>query len=330
VTLCAAWIRHTPPGDRELVFATDSCLSRGERWEAGVKLFELPRKDCFICFAGDTTRAYPMILNLIQSIQASPFLKNPQTDLLEVLRHTENLFTNLVQAIDLSGFSQPNYYEVRSEAQFIFGGWRWRTSEFYVWRLSYNSTQETIEAQRCFLDDSEPVCFIGDINNEELIKELCDDVGTENIKLDMQPLKLLINKIRDTSRDTSGIRGAPQLGKIYRSGNCQLFGVMWQSSEGKPHYQGRPIIGIQNLVHQYFDPDTCELINNLPGKKPDIDEFLDIDEVDFVKLCYNETGSLKLDLNEFQCSKLQEIFRQIAYQQFLNTVNQIEQPETQP
>lgn len=78
MTLCAAWIRHTPIGDQELIFATDSCLSAGERWEAGVKLFELPRKDCFICFAGETSRAYPMILNLIHAIEASPALKNPK------------------------------------------------------------------------------------------------------------------------------------------------------------------------------------------------------------------------------------------------------------
>jgi len=150
----------------------------------------------------------------------------------------------------------------------------------------------------------------------------------EDIKLDMQPLKLLINKIRDTSRDTSGIRGAPQIGKIYRSGNSQLFGVMWQSSEGKPYYQGRPTIGIQNLVHLYYDPDTCEIVNHLPGQKPDVDEFLNEDELNFVKLCYNEEGYLKIDLNEFQRGKLQEVLRHIAYQKFLNAINVIEQPQT--
>ncbi len=29
-------------------------MSGGERWHSGVKLFELPRKDCLICFAGAT------------------------------------------------------------------------------------------------------------------------------------------------------------------------------------------------------------------------------------------------------------------------------------
>ena len=268
MTLCAAWIRYTPTGDQELVFATDSCLSAGERWEAGVKLFELPRKDCFICFAGETSRAYPMILNLVHSLEASPALKNPQTDLLDIMRHAEGLFTDLAQAIDLSNLSKPNYDDARSAAQFIFGGWRWQTSEFYVWRLAYDSVSERFVAERCFLDDSEPVCFIGDLPPDDPIQEIYGEVGMADVKLNMQPLQLLIRKIRDISLDTSGIRGAPQIGKIYRSGNSKLFGVMWQSSEGKPHFQSRPVLGIQNMVHQYFDPDTCELINDCPVSNP--------------------------------------------------------------
>jgi hypothetical protein len=330
MTLCAAWIRHTSTVDQELVFATDSCLSAGERWEAGVKLFELPRKDCFICFAGDTSRAYPMILNLIHSIEASPALKNPQTDLLDVMRHAEGLFTDLAQAIDLTGNSNPDYETARGGAQFIFGGWRWQTSEFYVWRLAYDSTsgKECFVAERCFLDDSEPVCFIGDLQSDGLIEEIKGEVGWEEIRLNMQLLSLLIRKIRDTTtRDTSGIQGAPQIGKVYRSGNSRLFGVMWQSIDGKPHFQSRPVLGIQNMVHQYFDPDTCELINDCPGKQPNISDLLNEAEQRFINLCYTPEGDLKLDLNEFQCGKLQEILRQVAYKQFLNVVIMTDLPE---
>ncbi len=56
------------------------------------------------------------------------------------MRHAEGLFTDLAQAIDLTGNSNPDYETARSEADFIFGGWRWQTSEFYVWRLAYDSS----------------------------------------------------------------------------------------------------------------------------------------------------------------------------------------------
>lgn len=70
MTLCIAWIRKVKE-EPELVFATDSVLTGGEEWKHGIKLFELPRKDCLICFSGVTTRAYPLILNLINAIQNS-------------------------------------------------------------------------------------------------------------------------------------------------------------------------------------------------------------------------------------------------------------------
>lgn len=98
MTLCTAYIRQV--GDtEELVFATDCCLSGGERWHSGVKLFELPRKDCLICFAGETARTYPLILNLISSIKFDEDLSNPSTDIHDILEYVVQLFTNLCNSI---------------------------------------------------------------------------------------------------------------------------------------------------------------------------------------------------------------------------------------
>jgi hypothetical protein len=77
-----------------------------------------------------------------------------------------------------------------------------------------------------------------------------------------------------------------------RHGNAKLFGVMWQSVQGKPYFQSRPVMGIQNMTHQYFDPDTCELINDCPDRQPNLSDFLDEVEQGFVNLCY-ENGVLK-------------------------------------
>jgi hypothetical protein len=65
---------------------------------------------------------------------------------------------------------------------------------------TYDSTsgKERFVAEQCFLDDSEPVCFIGDLPSDGLLQEICDEVVESNIKLNMQPLQLLIRKIRDT------------------------------------------------------------------------------------------------------------------------------------
>ena len=88
MTLCTAWIRQSN-NTEELVFATDSTLTGGEKWDNGIKLFELPRKDCLLCFAGSTFRAYPLILNLVSSIKFNSYLSKPETDITEVLNYSE-------------------------------------------------------------------------------------------------------------------------------------------------------------------------------------------------------------------------------------------------
>lgn len=84
MTLCIAWIRQEKY-NQELIFATDSCLGGGERWESGVKLFELPRKDCVICFSGTTERPYPLILSLINSLKYDKHASNPNYDISELV-----------------------------------------------------------------------------------------------------------------------------------------------------------------------------------------------------------------------------------------------------
>ena len=115
MTLCVAWVRQTEEG-QEMVFATDSCLSAGERWHYGIKLFELPRKDCLICFAGETQRTYPLILNLISSIKFDENISNPHTDIKEVLDSFATLFTDLCH--EVKGYAAENFAEALGRVRF--------------------------------------------------------------------------------------------------------------------------------------------------------------------------------------------------------------------
>lgn len=43
---------------------------------------------------------------------------------------------------------------------------------------------------------------------------------------------------RDRAEFTS-IMGALQIAKIYKSGHNEMFGVMWPSIKGRPHFLGK-------------------------------------------------------------------------------------------
>lgn len=321
MTLCTAWIRKNKYNLDELVFATDSCLSGGERWNSGVKLFELPRKDCLICFAGETNRTYPLILNLISSIRFDEGLSNPHTDISEILDYITNLFTSLCESI--SDYGTQTFEEALGDFEFMFGGWSWKDNKLKIFKIKYNSIargflHETIG------ENNMTFAFIGDEveRAEELLATKIKNKSNAFIRdFDMEPFSVLLNMIRDPRNDS--IKGAIQLAKIHPPGISEFYGVYWPSIEGNKTFLGKNVSLDNNPNVKFIDPDTCEIIDEeLP---------ISIDEptkeiygvyFDFIKYCYSEEGSrLKESLNKNDSQKLVSIFKDIAYRRFLKENN---------
>ena len=314
MTLCVAWIRQVEDTE-ELVFATDSCLSMGERWESGVKLFELPRKDCLICFAGDTKRTYPLILNLISSIKFDEHLANPHTDISDVLEYLSNLFTSLCNSITEYGTQQ--FKDLLGEFQFMFGGWSWKANEFKVWQLQYSfETSAFIHTQ--VSNDKMFFSFIGDdLEKAEalLTQELHDNGKTFARYFDMEPFKVLLEMIRKKEHDS--IRGAIQIAKIHPPGITEFFGVMWPSIKGKKTFLGKDVNFDNNPAVKFIDPDTCEIIgDDIPIKIEEPSEELYGINYGFVKDCYPDC-KIKAGLTKREKHTLKTIFKEVAYTQFM-------------
>ncbi len=324
MTLCAAWIRQINSVE-ELVFATDSSLTGGEKWNQGVKLFELPRPDCLICFAGETGRAYPLILNLISSIKLDRRLQSPRTDIEEVLSYLATLFTSLVGTI-VNEIPGQDIHELRAGAKFLFGGWSWLQGRFRVWQLYYSKDAEAFVYQEgtdepnknriyTFLGDPEDVVD----NATQAYKQLIFDNDIQDDKMDMEPLQILIEMSRDRSIRT--VDGAIQIAKVYKSGASEFFGINWPSSGGKPHFQGRSFISHSKPDVRYFDPDTQTLIEDkLPNIIEDLTQFRHLEDFDFIQTCYAENGSLNALLSELERERLIYIFREAAYQHFIDNM----------
>jgi len=314
MTLCAAWIRQVKD-NQELIFATDSCLSGGLRWHSGVKLFELPRKDCLICFAGDTDRTYPLILNLISSIKFDNHLANPHTDVAEVLEYLSNLFTTLCNSI--TNFQGQTFEEVLGNFEFLFGGWSWKNQKFHIWSLKYNFEMKSFLHTEMG-NDSMAHAFIGDEldKSRELLEEEIKASGKVLARdFDMEPLKVLLKMIRDTEYTT--IDGAIQIAKIYPPGVSEFFGVMWPSIDGKKTFLGKDVSFENNPAVKFIDPDTGDIIGDeLPDKLSDIAEEIYAMNCEFVKDCYPE-GKQKDHLTEKERYTLRSIFRDVAYSLFL-------------
>jgi hypothetical protein len=234
-----AWIRKNGQ-EEELVMATDSRLTGGESWDSGVKLFELPRLDCLLYFAGATSRAYPLILNSIFSMRFDSNLASPHTDIHDVLEYLIDLFSTLVGEIkEIVG----NIDELRGEAQFLFGGWSWKKQQFCIWRLYYEPGLKGFTHESVNTTNARVFSFMGDHTNdaeEGLETQLRDAGKILSGTLDMEPLQVLAQMSRDTE-NYHPRGGAIQIAKIYQSGSSEFFGIMWLSVKGAPTFLGRQL-----------------------------------------------------------------------------------------
>lgn len=327
MTLCTAHIRQVNDTE-ELVFATDSCLTGGEKWKHGIKLFELPRKDCLLCFAGATFRAYPLILNLVSSITLDDYLKNPSASLEEVLEFLSEQFTELVSKI-ISEIPGENIHELRGGAKFLFGGWDWQkgaNGEYRVWKLYYSEDIQGFLFDELTNDSSKTrfYTFLGDPEKEiereaksRFNKKMLDDDKLDS-KLDMEPLQIL----RDISLDKAitAVDGSLQIAKVYKSNRTEFFGVYWESSKGTPCFQGREYNEINKPLVRYFNPDTFEIIeSDLPEHLQTIDEETYPNDYELVRDCYDEDGYLKDTVSEKQKHILRLVFKDVAYRQFISS-----------
>lgn len=318
MTLCIAWKRQTRSG-QEMIFATDSCLSGGERWEEGVKLFELPRKDCLICFSGETRRTYPLILNLINSLKFDKHAVNPNFDIGDLAFYIANLFTDLLKQV--RGIS---FEEIMRDEQFdfLFGGWSWRENQFKLWKIDYGIEEKRFMPRTDY--DTLMFSMIGD-NIDEAKSLLSAELGRGgNIlrgHLDIEPLKVLVGIIRNPQPDI--ISGAVQFAKIYPPGVIEFFGVYYPSvMNGKKTFLGRDVSQTNNPSVRFIDPDTGSIIDTeIPESLIGLNLSLFGKEELFIRNFY-PNNTLKPDLSEKDREMIKNVFKEMAFKKLISEMEE--------
>jgi hypothetical protein len=320
MTLCIAWIRQEDK-NQELVFATDSMLTGGgETWKHGVKLFELPRKDCLLCFAGETQKAYPLILNLISSLKFDHKLIDQHTSIDEVLEYLCNLFTNLISNLNYS--STDKTYNPYTAAEFIFGGWDWKQQLLVFWKIYFSSEEKKFLYQGYNSDDQRAFIMIGDYLEDAeklLMEELKNNEKHIKGSLDMEPF-MVLSKMARNKENYYHIDGALQIAKVYQSGSTEFFGIMWQSLDGKHTFLGRELNPYIKPHISFIDPDSGIIQDlELPQNISSLNTIIYGNEESFIKECYLN-GELKPNLTSQQKEMLLAIFKDNSYKSFLNSL----------
>lgn len=323
MTLCIAWIRQENE-NQELVFATDSMLTGGgETWKHGVKLFELPRKDCLLCFAGDTDKAYPLILNLISSIKFDQKIMNQHTDLRQVLEYLCSNFTTIINSIEYQREDLALYNPFTS-AKFIFGGWNWKTQLLEFWQIYYGMEEKKFLFNGFDSNNPRAYLMIGDHLTEAediFVQELSNNGKRIQGAYDMEPFMVLSRMARD-NENYRPIDGALQIAKAYQSGSTEFFGVMWQSINGKHTFLGRELNPYIKPQIRFIDPDSGTILDlELPKNISKLNTEIYGNEEAFIDECYPK-GEQKPGLTEKQKEMLLAIFKDNSYKSFLESLEE--------
>jgi hypothetical protein len=239
----------------ELVFGSDSRLSGGQFNDQAQKIFQLPRSDALFAFAGDTQYAYPLLMQLLRSIESFPPNARGRMRLSKAKGHILRVFQQSYAAIH--HLPRGEKYPTDPNNYFLFGGCDWLSSTFPVWMLKFDTREHRFVFSRVMRGNS--YYFIGDDDARKYASaetnRLLRRSGRPFNDINYEPLEVLGRVIQDPSYPSVG--GALQVGKVYPYLQTQLFQVKWPINETAEafHIAGRPLLPTEKCFWPIFDPN---------------------------------------------------------------------------
>ncbi len=250
MTIALAWVAKRSDGREDLYFAADS-RTRGVRvLDVSPKILPLPRSDCAICFAGETSATYAFMLQLSFAIAAHGPARERAMDITQLKDHLLRVLTDTVTSVkDQAEEFTPH------DAQFILGGYSWRECAFRLWTISFDAKESVFFARPAlaFHQHLRQVAFIGD-KARPFRSALAQSLRTSTEALNCEPLRLLAEQLVKASKDDT-IGGAPQVVRIGPHMNTRPLCVLWGRKRAR-HLFGRELFDYENSDFWSIDPFT--------------------------------------------------------------------------
>jgi hypothetical protein len=269
MTLSIAWIRKIKDCE-ELIVASDSRLSGARDINCCQKILPLPRSDSFVCFAGESHFAYPLVQQMFSAINVYERGRDRSLDICDLRGHVLKVFNKLLEAVD-SSFQDMKTPD--KDTEFLFGGYSWINKTFEIWKLHYDAGIKsfTFHPAHHWANKEARVMFAGDMAPEankrliNLIRERygVTPQGSERFSFNWEPFEVLRDLLREgpTTEATSGkklsVGGPPQVLKVYQHMNCKMIGVYWpKRSGGNITIGGRSLLDYEKPDCWILDPDS--------------------------------------------------------------------------
>jgi hypothetical protein len=249
MTVGAAWVGIRRDGREHLYIAADSRTRGRYIFDQCPKILTLPRSDCALCCAGDTSETYPLMVQMAYAIGAHEPSRDRSMDIARVKSHLLRLFTDLVR-----GMKEPAVPFARDDAQFLFAGYSWLKKDFRIWTIQYHDREHRFTAREAhsFHPRLRKAAFIGDWATRlrsSIFKELGSASGDP---LYLEPLRSMSTLLKG-AKELDTIGGPPQLIRITQHMNTRPLCVRWNNEDT---LLGRPLFDYENIDYWIVDPET--------------------------------------------------------------------------
>lgn len=255
MTVALAWVATRSDGREDLYFASDS-RTRGVRvLDLSPKIMTLPRSDSALCFAGDTSASYPLMLQIANAIAGHQPARERNLDIIELKAHLLRVLTDIMGSVRDSSviFSS-------SDTQLIYGGFSWRAKAFRVWTIYYEMKTRSFRARIAenFHRRLNQAAFIGDSAKRIRAEIACKLNSTESDRrAEFEPLQVLADFLLKAGESDS-IGGSPQLVRIGPHMNTRPLCVLW-GEKRYPTLFGRSLFDYENCDYWIIDPFTGKI-----------------------------------------------------------------------
>lgn len=250
MSLCIGWIRRTNDSE-EVVLASDSCFSGGQRFMAAPKLFSVKRGDFALACAGSTTYSFSVIEHIRQAMDCNEQISRRKYDLVDIIHYIVDV-TN-----ETLGHEKEQIQSDETDFRMILGGFSWKFKKPILRIIEYVPRDKKYCAHEVKSLKLSPIAVIGDIDaiskvRTAIYKKLEADGVKDGGNWDMQPLSVLMDFIDDPYYTTIG--GVPQLIKVFPYMRTQPWGVTY--GDNKVYFYGRRLLNYETFPHMIYNLTT--------------------------------------------------------------------------
>lgn len=253
MSLCIGWIRKTGVAE-EVVLASDSCFSGGQRFMAAPKLFTMNRGDFAIACAGSTTYSFSVIEHVRQALDCNGPISRRAYDLTEIIHHIVDITNETL----LHEKEQIQFCD--TDFSMIIGGYSWKRKKAILQIIEYAPRKKMYYSHVVKTIKKSPVAVIGDRDavmpaRYAIFNRLEADEVKDGEPFDMQPLAVLMDFIKNPAYTT--IDGVPQILKVYPFMNTMPIGVTC-GNDSPVYFFGRKLLEYETFPYQIYNLETGE------------------------------------------------------------------------